>query len=465
MSQHARPRPPRRRRALRVLISLPVVAAGFLAVIVARGGTEPSAAALPASVAGSFSCVTSSVGSCVVSDDLGASPASVAVAAWTPDSGATTQVPATVTKVEKAGFVVWARTPAGVPLRNGHIHGSYLARFRCGPATGQACRGGIPTPDPTDTIPPSGSGGVGGAAGGLAGTPTPTPAPTATATGPATTPTTAPSTVATTAPATTDPVPTASATAPGTVPPAAGAGAKLVWSDEFDGAAGSAPDASNWTAIHGSAHGTGELECYTPDSDNVSLDGQGDLQLTARHEASCDGMSYSSGRLESAGKRTFRYGYVEARIKMPTGSGAFPAFWTLGANLPQVGWPRSGEVDIAEITSNLPDSVHTNVHGVDAAGKAWQVGWGSPGGTLTTDSNLDGGFHTYGLLWTSNALTFYFDGQAIHTVNRSQVPVWLWDQDNYLVLNVAVTNATGAAGASSFPQTMLADYVRVYSAS
>ncbi|MGF7235548.1 MAG: family 16 glycosylhydrolase, partial [Frankia sp.] len=439
MSQHARPRPPRRRRALRVLISLPVVAAAFLVVIVARGGTEPSSAALPSSVAGSFSCVTSATGSCLVSDDLGGPPASVTVAAWTPDTGVTTQIPATATDVQKASFVVWARDKTGAPLRNGRIHGSYLARFRCGPSTGHPCRGGVPTPDPTNTIPPSGSGGVGGAAGGLAGSPTPSP--TATATRPSTGPTTGSTAPATTAPATTPATDGATPTAEpttGTTPPGAGSGAKLVWSDEFNGAQGSAPDPSNWTAINGSAHGTGELECYTPNSANVSLDGQGDLALTARHEASCDGMSYSSGRLESAHKRTFRYGYVEARIKMPTGSGAFPAFWTLGANLPQVGWPRSGEVDIAEITSNLPNSVHTNVHGVDASGKAWQVGWGSPGGTVTTAGNLDGAFHTYGLLWTPDALTFYFDGQAIHTVSRSQVPVWLWDQDNYLILNVAV---------------------------
>ena len=95
---------------------------------------------------------------------------------------------------------------------------------------------------------------------------------------------------------------------------------------------------------------------------------------------------------------------------------------------------------------------------MDTAGKSWQSGWGGAG-TYASSSNVGDAFHTYGLNWTSSALQYYFDGKLIHTINRSSVPVWLWDQENYLLLNLAITSTSGPD-----VQTMDVDYVRVYSA-
>lgn len=232
-----------------------------------------------------------------------------------------------------------------------------------------------------------------------------------------------------------------------------------MWSDDFAGAAGAAADATNWTATDSTPQRAGEVQCDSPN--NATLDGQGSLVLTARREASCDGAAYSSGRVESAGQRTFRYGYFEARIKMATSGGAFPEFRMLGANLPQVGWPLSGETDIAAVSSDQPDVVHTGVQGVDTAGNPWQSESGGDG-SHDAGVNLGDDYHTYGLDWTPTALTWYLDGQAVHTLARSQVPTWLWDQDNYLVLSLGVVDTNGAAAAGTYPQSMDVDWVRGY---
>jgi beta-glucanase (GH16 family) len=408
-----------------------------------------------ASLVGDFSCITSTDGSCAVAPGLNATPDQLTVEAYTQDSGSDTKIPIIATNVGAYGFVLHANGPDGAPVARRRIHGSYTAWFHCASNAGPPCRHqrhashpatGTPTDQPTDSSTPAAS---------ATTTTTPVPGPTSTVlpsavpTSPAGVPQPGQST-----PAVVLPAPTVT-TAPTTTAPAPANGAALEWSDEFDGAAGSTVNKADWTAVSGSHHG--ELECYTPKSGNVAMDGQGDLVLTSRREAGCDGMPYTSGRIEGQNKRTFKYGYFEVRAKMPTAAGAFPAFWTLGANYPSVGWPRSGEIDVVEITSNLPGSVHTNIHGVDTAGKSWQSGWGGVG-TYASSGNVSDGFHTYGLNWTSSALQFYFDGKLIHTINRSSVPVWLWDQDNYLLLNLAITSSSGPD-----VQTMDVDYVRVYS--
>jgi beta-glucanase (GH16 family) len=201
-----------------------------------------------------------------------------------------------------------------------------------------------------------------------------------------------------------------------------------------------------------------ELQCYTGSPRNVATDGQGHLVITARREASCGGAAYSSARIESRGRGTAKYGYIEIRAKLPTGAGAFPAFWLLGINEPQVHWPKCGEIDVVEALSSGPTVVRTNVHGVDAAGNAWEVGWGH-GGLHDVGVNLADAYHTYGIDWTSQALRFSVDGRPVQTVTRASVPVWLWDQAGYFLLNVAIASA---GPDSAYPQTMTVDYLRVY---
>src|SRR5580704_1737533 len=129
---------------------------------------------------------------------------------------------------------------------------------------------------------------------------------------------------------------------------------QLVWSDEFNGPAGSLPNPQNWNYdLGGGGWGNGEAETYTNSSTNVFQDGNGNLVIRAIKDAQGN---YTSARLQTGapGASTnttdlsWQYGLIEARIKLPFGTGVWPAFWLLGENINQVGWPTCGEVDIME---------------------------------------------------------------------------------------------------------------------
>ena len=118
----------------------------------------------------------------------------------------------------------------------------------------------------------------------------------------------------------------------------------LVWSDEFDGVMGSAPDSSKWVYDLGATGwGNQELQNYTNRRENSFLDGKGNLMIRAIKEP--DG-TYTSARLKTKGLFTVRYGRIEGRMKIPKGQGIWPAFWMLGEHFPEAGWPKTGEIDI-----------------------------------------------------------------------------------------------------------------------
>jgi beta-glucanase (GH16 family) len=325
------------------------------------------------------------------------------------------------------------RTPDGKPVKRTRLRGFYRVYRSCPPTFGEWCR------------PPVG--------------PTGSPVPTLTPSPPATTRTTATPTK-TTPPVPTTPPPAPMSAAPTSAGPQPAAG--LVFNDEFDGTAGSPPNSATWSPTVGAKWGVNELECYTSSPNNVLLDGHGHLSLIARREASCGGTSYTSGRVETRDKRSWRYGYFEIRAKMPTGAGMWPAIWMLGPN-GITEWPASGETDIVEVVSGEPGRVHTNVHGINAAGTHWEAGWAGPGRSYDyPGGNLADGYHTYGLDWSANALRYYFDGILVRTISKSDVPVWLWDKPFYLILCVAVGSTGGDPARGTFPQEMSVDYVRVY---
>ena len=125
--------------------------------------------------------------------------------------------------------------------------------------------------------------------------------------------------------------------------------AAVVWHDDFDGAAGTGVDTSKWNFdTGGSGWGNQELEYYTSGTNNVAKDGQGHLVITARRQTgnSCwyGTCTWTSGRIQTAGKFTQQYGHIEARIQVPDGQGLWPAFWMLGGS----NWPNDGEIDIME---------------------------------------------------------------------------------------------------------------------
>ena len=247
--------------------------------------------------------------------------------------------------------------------------------------------------------------------------------------------------------------------------PAGAAAGPATWSDEFNGAAGAPIDGSKWSfATGGHGWGNQELEYYTNSTGNVAQDGQGHLAITARREnpagyrcwyGSC---TYTSGRILTAGKFTQRYGRFEASIKIPKGQGIWPAFWMLGENLGGAGWPAAGETDIMENIGKAPNTAYGTIHGPGYAK-------GGVGGKTTIGSALGDAFHTYAVDWSPNLIVWYLDGTAYFRATPAQIGgnAWVFDHPFFMILNVAVGGGwPGNPGAStSFPQTMLVDYVRV----
>ncbi|MFB8029388.1 MULTISPECIES: discoidin domain-containing protein [unclassified Streptomyces] len=250
---------------------------------------------------------------------------------------------------------------------------------------------------------------------------------------------------------------------------------RLVWSDEFDGAAGGKPDSTKWRADPGTGPNN-ELENYT-DHRNAALDGAGHLVMEARKEvtagSSCprDPLSgsttcqYTSARMNTGATFQFTYGRVEARIKVPKGNGLWPAFWMMGGDfLTGRPWPYNGEVDIMEILGKDVKTAYSTVHAPAYNGGG---GIGAPY-TLPGNADFSDDFHTWVADWNSKGITYSLDGRTVLTLDKEQVEQtrgpWIFDHPHYLILNLAVGGDwPGPTDASTpFPAKMLVDHVRVY---
>ncbi|MEU1127413.1 lectin [Streptomyces sp. NPDC005899] len=261
-----------------------------------------------------------------------------------------------------------------------------------------------------------------------------------------------------------------SAPTPVTAPAATTAAAAAVtFSDEFDGAAGSAVDGGKWQVETGDNVSNHERQYYTAGNRNAALDGQGHLVITARKENPANYQcwygrcEYTSARLNTAGKFTTTYGRVEARMKIPRGQGIWPAFWMLGNDIGQVGWPASGEIDIMENVGFEPSTVHGTLHGPGYSGSGGiGAGYTLPGGQAFADA-----YHTFAVDWSPNAITWSVDG----TVYQRRTPAdlggkqWVFDKPFFVILNLAVGGYwPGDPDAGTpLPQQLLVDYVRVTS--
>lgn len=243
---------------------------------------------------------------------------------------------------------------------------------------------------------------------------------------------------------------------------------KLLWQDNFDG---SNLDLSKWEPMIGDGSnygipgwGNNELQYYTGRNENVVVE-NGLLKIRARRE-NFSGRQFTSARLRTLGKLDFRYGRVEARIKVPAGQGLWPAFWMLPSNSPYGTWASSGEIDIMEVV-NLADSVHGTIH----FGNQWP-GQVQNGGSRFLAAGWAADFHTYAVDWEPDQIRWYVDGQLYHTVTSrdwwSAVGSWNqrapFDTAFHLLLNVAVGgNWPGNPdNGTPFPSEMVVDYVRVY---
>lgn len=245
----------------------------------------------------------------------------------------------------------------------------------------------------------------------------------------------------------------------------------LVWSDEFNDAAGTQPNKANWNYDLGNAEsngwGNGEYQYYTANARNAQTDGAGMLVITAEKASNpgpcwngkpCD---YTSARIHTNGKVSFTYGKVEARMKLPSGQGIWPAFWALGTDLATVGWPASGEIDIMEFVGKTPNATYGTLHGpgysgVQGIGKAYDFG-----------KPVADDFHTYTIIKRPNEIVWYVDGKEYHRLTPASLPAggtWVFEKPFFVILNLAVGgNWPGAPDATTpLPARMLVDWVRIY---
>ncbi|MFI6083692.1 family 16 glycosylhydrolase [Streptomyces sp. NPDC051217] len=245
------------------------------------------------------------------------------------------------------------------------------------------------------------------------------------------------------------------------------AAAAVTFDENFDGAAGSAVNSSRWQIETGDNVNNHERQYYTAGNNNARLDGQGNLVITARKDnpgnyqcwyGRCE---YTSARLNTAGKFTAQYGRVEARMKIPRGQGMWPAFWMLGNNMGDVGWPASGEIDIMENVGYEPNTVHGTLHGPGYSGSGGiGAGYSLPGGQAFADA-----FHTFAIDWSPNSIRWSVDGNVFQTRTPADLGgrEWVFNKPFFLILNLAVGGYWPGDPNSStpFPSTLTVDYVRV----
>ncbi len=230
---------------------------------------------------------------------------------------------------------------------------------------------------------------------------------------------------------------------------------KLVWEENFD-ATSLNEDVWNFELGDGCPNicgwGNNEKQVYTK-TNHILKDGF--LHIKVKKEDSI----YTSTRITTAGKKEFKYGRIEARAKLALGKGLWPAFWMLGSNISQVGWPMSGEIDILEYIGRKPNSIFTTLH--------FQEHFGDNGFGKTTEiEGIEDGFHIYAINWTPNAIEFFVDDvqMLVYYIEEKTEENWPFDQPFYFILNTAVGGNLGGNEIEDemLPQEFIIDYIRVY---
>jgi hypothetical protein len=242
----------------------------------------------------------------------------------------------------------------------------------------------------------------------------------------------------------------------------------------FSGAAGAAPDPQVWSyELGGSGWGNKELQTYTSRASNAHVDGTGNLVITARREDATgpDGIArhYTSARITTKGKVEVQPGsYVEASIRAPVGAGVWPAFWLVGSNISEVGWPACGELDVFEGMGTKPSVAYSRIHMAAQSNprKDAAYGGGFTGGDVDLGHPLDSRPHLYGVYFDYTMVRFYIDRKehlafGVEDALASD-RTWPFGNPQYLVLNVAVGSFGGDPSATSFPRSMTVGAISIW---
>lgn len=239
---------------------------------------------------------------------------------------------------------------------------------------------------------------------------------------------------------------------------------KLVWSDEFNA---NTIDENNWNLqLVEAGRFNDEWQRYTNSSNNAYIENEC-LVIKAIHESDVHGMDqYTSARLNTANKQAWKYGKIAARIKLPYGQGMWPAFWMLGSNIDENGgdtpWPQCGEIDILELYGSKDDSViEANIHYANEAGSHGSMG--AVAYELEKGRFADA-FHIFELEWDANRVAWSVDGEEFTSFSITSDELSEFHKEFFILLNIAVggRHAGRPDAASTFPQYMYIDWVRVY---
>ena len=239
---------------------------------------------------------------------------------------------------------------------------------------------------------------------------------------------------------------------------------KLIWGDEFKA---DTINTNNWNfQVVEAGRFNGEWQRYTSSSENAYI-ANDCLVIKAIHESDVHGMDqYTSARMHTANKQSWKYGKIVSRIKLPQGEGIWPAFWMLGANIDENGgdtpWPQSGEIDILELYGSKDDGVvESNIHYADKSDSHASVGASA---YKLKQGKFADDFHIFELEWDANKISWFVDGEVFSSVPITSEELTEFHKEFFMLFNIAVGgNHAGRPNATTqFPQHMYIDWVRVY---
>ena len=241
-----------------------------------------------------------------------------------------------------------------------------------------------------------------------------------------------------------------------------------IWSEEFNGPNGSPADPTIWSPQNGDGvafgnRGWGNNERQWYDDKISSTDGNGSYVIKATtaganaincyYKAPCE---WLSTKLVTKDKVGFKYGRIEARIKGPIGKGTWGAFWLLGADIDERGWPGCGEIDVTELLGRLPNTNLGYIHGPLSGG-------GGRGDKVEITTPHASEYHTYAIDWLPDQIRYYLDGVQFYTANKVDKD-WVFDHEFYMIINLAMGGNLGGEIESGLKSTSMSfDYIRVYS--